>query len=79
MSFLNECLCFFTYWNKILYNKPIINTLSWSRNQLGAFSYISSIDAALSFEEPQENKIIKLYFRPALSWQVFSRNQSACP
>ena len=48
---LNECPCFLTYRRDILNNIPIINSLSWTTRQLLEFSYIPSIEEALTFEE----------------------------
>ena len=45
----NECPCFLSYRHDILLNKRIINTLSWTHQQLLAFSYFPSIDKALDF------------------------------
>ena len=47
---LNECPCFISYRRDILHNIPIINTLSWSHKQLLKFSYIPSIEEALSYD-----------------------------
>lgn len=50
----NKCPCFLTYRCDILQNKLIINTLSWTLDQLLSFSYIPSTDAALNLKEIHE-------------------------
>ena len=51
---LNEYPCFISFRRDILHNKPIINTLSWSPQQLLTVSYIPGIDNALSFDQIDE-------------------------
>ena len=52
--FLNECPCFISYRRDILHNIPIINTLSWTTKQLLEFSYIPSIEEALTYDTTQD-------------------------
>ena len=57
---LNECPCFLSYRRDLLENRPFINTLSWSPNQLLNFSYIPSIDEALTFNSLQDLSLIHI-------------------
>ena len=47
---INECPCFITDRQNLLQGRIIENTLDWKPTTLLKFSYIQSIDEALSFD-----------------------------
>ena len=47
---INECPCFITDRQKQFQDRIIENTLEWKPIELLKFSYIQSIDEALSFD-----------------------------